>query len=81
MLDSLDQVNGNGNGNKMDFKADEELGLKDLMMIEVRNSGLGHWVMRGVWHTLPVPPHPLPPPPNVTTPFLVVICLLFRLQV
>lgn len=44
MPDSLDHISGYENGEKIDFKADEEPGLTDLVMTEVRNSGLGHWV-------------------------------------
>lgn len=44
MLDFLDHISGNENGEKIDFKADEEPGLTDLVMTEVRNSGLSHWV-------------------------------------
>lgn len=44
MLDSPDQVKGSEDGEKTDFKADEEPEFIDSVMTEVRNSGLGHWV-------------------------------------
>lgn len=55
MLDPLDQVNGGQNGEKMDFKADEEPRLKDSVMTEVRNSGLGHWVRNSKCLACPSP--------------------------
>lgn len=44
MLGSLAQIKGNENGEKMDFKPNKEPELIDLVMTEVRNSGLGFWV-------------------------------------